>query len=546
MTAAEIAKSLGEARPEGDNWKCRCPLCGRPILSLRDNPAGRFGLDIHCFGGCTSAAVRAELKDRHLLDGKPNGHATAFDGARHQATEDAKRQAKTANALDFWRADTMPGDDTPGGVYLAGRLLMHRPMPDTLRFTYAIYHPSEQRTFPAVIALLEHEKLGRVAIHAICLNTLDPTSKLTIMDRKFSMGPVKGAAVRLFPAGPELAIGEGIETCLAFQQATGIPAWATLGDNMANFEPPPIETVSTLILIEDQDKPGRRTVAKAAARFTSMGYQIRIARPLTGKDVNDALLAIGLDQAVCSIEDYQQISGQAGVGIEDFHAYMPSHSYIYIPARDMWPASSVNARIPPIPVGVDGDGKKKFISAAAWLDRNRPVEQMTWCPGKPTIIKDCLVSLGGWIDRADVSVFNLYRPPSIKPGNPAEAKPWFDHVRKIYPDDADHIINWLAHRVQRPQEKINHALLLGGVPNIGKDTILEPVKHAIGPWNFQDVSPKQVLGRFNGFLKAVILRISEARDLGDFDRFQFYEHMKTYTAAPPDVLRIDEKNLREY
>ena len=192
MTAAEIAKSLGEARPEGDNWKCRCPLCGRPILSLRDNPAGRFGLDIHCFGGCTSAAVRAELKDRHLLDGKPNGHATAFDGARHQATEDAKRQAKTANALDFWRADTMPGDDTPGGVYLAGRLLMHRPMPDTLRFTYAIYHPSEQRTFPAVIALLEHEKLGRVAIHAICLNTLDPTSKLTIMDRKFSMGPVKG------------------------------------------------------------------------------------------------------------------------------------------------------------------------------------------------------------------------------------------------------------------------------------------------------------------------------------------------------------------
>jgi len=100
--------------------------------------------------------------------------------------------------------------------------------------------------------------------------------------------------------------------------------------------------------------------------------------------------------------------------------------------------------------------------------------------------------------------------------------------------------------VQRPQEKINHALLLGGVPNIGKDTILEPVKHAIGPWNFQDVSPKQVLGRFNGFLKAVILRISEARDLGDFDRFQFYEHMKTYTAAPPDVLRIDEKNLREY
>ena len=53
-------------------------------------------------------------------------------------------------------------------------------------------------------------------------------------------------------------------------------------------------------------------------------------------------------------------------------------------------------------------------------------------------------------------------------------------------------------------------------------------------------------GRFNGFLKATILRISEARDLGEFDRFASYESMKTYIAAPPDVLRCDEKNLREH
>jgi hypothetical protein len=60
------------------------------------------------------------------------------------------------------------------------------------------------------------------------------------------------------------------------------------------------------------------------------------------------------------------------------------------------------------------------------------------------------------------------------------------------------------------------------------------------------VSPNQVLGRFNGFLKSVVLRVSEARDLGEFDRFQLYDHMKANTAAPPDVLRVDEKNLREH
>jgi hypothetical protein len=40
--------------------------------------------------------------------------------------------------------------------------------------------------------------------------------------------------------------------------------------------------------------------------------------------------------------------------------------------------------------------------------------------------------------------------------------------------------------------------------------------------------------------------VSEARDLGEVDRFQFYDHSKAYTAAPPDVLRVDEKHLREH
>jgi Family of unknown function (DUF5906) len=100
--------------------------------------------------------------------------------------------------------------------------------------------------------------------------------------------------------------------------------------------------------------------------------------------------------------------------------------------------------------------------------------------------------------------------------------------------------------VQRPAEKINHALLLGGKQGIGKDTLIEPVKRAVGPWNTWEISPQHLFGRFNGFLKSVILRISEARDLGDVNRYSFYDHSKAYTAAPPDVLRVDEKNLREY
>jgi len=212
------------------------------------------------------------------------------------------------------------------------------------------------------------------------------------------------------------------------------------------------------------------------------------------------------------------------------------HNYIFTPTGEVWPAASVISRID------DVEG----MPANVWLDANKPVEQMTWAPGLPMIIRDRLISEGGWIDRRGVSCFNLYRPPTVIPGDAAQAGKWIDHVHTIYPDDAEHTIAYLAHRRQQPEDKINHALVMGGAQGIGKDTILEPIKYAVGPWNFREVSPQHMLDERTDFVKSVVLRISEVRDLGEYDRFKFYYHMKVYTAAPPDVLRCNEKHLRQY
>lgn len=236
-----------------------------------------------------------------------------------------------------------------------------------------------------------------------------------------------------------------------------------------------------------------------------------------------------------------QCSPQEAVQIEDFWAHLPSHSYIYRHTRDMWPASSVDAKIGPAFVA------NKPMKASQWLDINRAVVQMTWAPGYPEVVHDKLLNQGGWIEHENARVYNLYRAPIVTEGDPSLAEMWIEHIHNVYDElEATHIIRWLAHRVQRPGEKINHALVLGGGPGIGKDTLLEPVKYAVGAWNFTDVSPGHLLQRFNGFVKSVVLRVNEARDLGEVDRFGFYDHMKIYTAAPPDVLRCDEKNVREY
>jgi hypothetical protein len=235
-----------------------------------------------------------------------------------------------------------------------------------------------------------------------------------------------------------------------------------------------------------------------------------------------------------------------GVSVDDFYAYMPMHAYIFAPSREMWPAASVNSRIPPIPMGMK-NGEPQWMSASQWLDKHRHVEQMTWAPGMAMIIKDLLIADGGWIEREEVSCFNLYRESNAKMGDKTKVGPWLRHGIKVFGKrDFRHILAWLAHRVQHPSEKINHALVLGGKPGIGKDTLLEPVRYAIGDWNFKEASPIQVMGRFNAFLKSVILRVNEVHDLGEYDRFQFYDHMKVYEASPPNTLCVDEKNLREH
>jgi hypothetical protein len=258
------------------------------------------------------------------------------------------------------------------------------------------------------------------------------------------------------------------------------------------------------------------------------------------RDAREHIVAAGVSDGAGDGADPSH-SAHAGpaVRLEDFVAYMPEHKYIFRPTRQLWPGASVNARLPPIPVG------DHEISATRHLDQTSPVEQMTWVPGEPELIHGGLLNEGGWIERKGVTTYNLFRPAIIVPRQ-GDATRWLKHVKTLYPGAAKHMITWLAHKVQRPAEKINHAIVLGGEQGIGKDTILEPIKQAIGSWNFQDVSPGQVLGRFNGHLKSIILRISEARDLGDANRFALYDHLKAIIAAPPDTLRIDEKNIREY
>ena len=94
------------------------------------------------------------------------------------------------------------------------------------------------------------------------------------------------------------------------------------------------------------------------------------------------------------------------------------HSYIFAPTREMWPASSVNARIAPIP---GPDNKKHAGERLARPAQSRRANDLG--PGLPMLIRDRLIAEGGWIERSGVSCFNLYRAPTLEPGDAAQRRP---------------------------------------------------------------------------------------------------------------------------
>jgi len=246
------------------------------------------------------------------------------------------------------------------------------------------------------------------------------------------------------------------------------------------------------------------------------------------------------------------------IDFDDFYALAPANRYIYRPTRDLWTNEAVDSRLPPRPLldasgnPVRVNGKVKMIPASKWLAQHRSVEHMTWAPGEPEVIEGKLLIDDGWIEKPGARTYNTYMPPTIKLGDPAQATRWLEHWYKLYPRDiAEHSIAWLAHRRQYPGIKPNHGLVFIGDPDIGKDTLLVPVRYAVGTWNFRDIALNDLVGKNNDFLCAVIVRVNEARDVGDanrgrIDRYGLHDHMKALMASPPETHRINRKYVPEY
>jgi hypothetical protein len=296
QTAREITMRLG-GKWHGGYGTARCPVHDdhAPSLSIRD---GTRALLVKCHAGCEGRDIFAELRRRGFIGGtitetderrlEQMRRRRQKDDKAAKAAEEDRRRRRTAWALSIWRA-SRPAAGTLAEIYLRVRGITLSP-PPSLRYHPELWHSESGLSFPALIGGVQGPDGKITAVHRTWLRS-DGCGKAPVSNEKMAYGPCGGGAVRLAKAAPEMAIGEGIETCLSFLQETGIPIWATLGTSgMKSVILPDI--VRDVIILVDLDRPGEDAAKEAAARFTNEGRRVRLLRPRTGKDINDAVNAL--------------------------------------------------------------------------------------------------------------------------------------------------------------------------------------------------------------------------------------------------------------
>jgi putative DNA primase/helicase len=295
MTAAEIAHALRGTR-NGDGYLCHCPVPGHgkgrgDRSSSQSISDGNSALLVHCHAGCAAHDVLAELRRRGLLQASPIGeasrrHEVPFFNHRKVAPPATDRAAYGDSALRIWHDATDPRGTTVE-AYLRSRGL---DLPDDVVGEVLRFHPRlkvEDGFTGGMIALFRDIRSDApCGIHRTFLSAEGKK-----LGRKM-LGRAAGAAIKLdadenVTAG--LAIGEGVETCLAGRQLGFRPTWA-LGSVGAIAKFPVLAGVECLTIFAEIDAgASAQAVDECGRRWRDAGREVLIVTPRFGDDLNDTL-----------------------------------------------------------------------------------------------------------------------------------------------------------------------------------------------------------------------------------------------------------------
>lgn len=140
------------------------------------------------------------------------------------------------------------------------------------------------------------------------------------------------------------------------------------------------------------------------------------------------------------------------------------------------------------------------------------------------------------------TLINIYQTPTLKPEK-GDVDWFLEHIAYLFPakSDQNHLLDFLAHSVQKPHERIRHALLIIGQQGIGKSLLFRLMRKILGP-NAATVSNETVEEKFTGWLKNCHLVFVE--EVSQTSKRDFYNRLKAIITE--DTIQIREMYRAPY
>jgi len=148
----------------------------------------------------------------------------------------------------------------------------------------------------------------------------------------------------------------------------------------------------------------------------------------------------------------------------------------------------------------------------------------------------------------DGTVFgNTWHEEKLIMGTPSNVVKWLEHWDKMgWSQHREHMLKWMAYTILHPENKINHMLILGGLEGSGKDYLLYPLIRAMGK-DCVTISGDELTSGFNGYLLGhKYIHINEADAIDQKESRMISNRLKPLAAAPPETIRVNEKNLKAF
>jgi phage/plasmid primase-like uncharacterized protein len=273
---------LKRVRKSGHGHVALCPAHDdrHHSLSLRA-ATGRILIKCHRDCSLESICDALGIRVRDLFDSSVSSSP--------QAAQRYSDEQRLKYAERIWREATRPAAGTAVENYLRNRGITC-PIPRSIRFVTVTCDEYPGMDWPALCAGIQdgNGKFTGLAATAVCA---DGSQKAPFDDGERRIyGPYLGGAVRLSnQLDSRIAIGEGIETMLSVQQATGIVSWAALSaSNLPHVKVP--DCIREVIICADADPTGERKAQELAARLVRERRTVRIAKPYGADDFNDLRL----------------------------------------------------------------------------------------------------------------------------------------------------------------------------------------------------------------------------------------------------------------